>query len=259
LKTFPKFLAFLLASALYAHADQVIMKDGTVYKGKIQVENGKAILIGNPPFDPTAYLLETKDIEKVIYEEYRLSPPAERRRGLQFESRINGNVFSSDELSLGTAPSLYVGAGFRIHPFVELDGGLDWTPGLHASTGLGVSDNATPPHTRGYQDFHMLRGVFTTRLYPFFQKHWSWEPYLLGGYSWGRLTPSGSGDTLTGSGWLAGAGAMVPLTRHIFLEGRFAYESLSFDSINFLGQDGTLRPAIGESDYTFSLGISWRL
>lgn len=40
-----------------AHADQVIMKDGTVYKGKIQIDTDKAVLIGNPPFDPTSYML----------------------------------------------------------------------------------------------------------------------------------------------------------------------------------------------------------
>jgi len=235
------------------------MKDGTVYKGKIQVDNGKAILIGNPPFDPTAYLLENKDIDKVIYEEYRQPPPAERKRGLQLETRVNGDVLSSSQLPLRAAPSLYVGAGFRVHPLIELDGGLDWAPDLYSSRGLLIATSGASAQSRGYQDFHMLRGVFAGRIYPFYQKSWKAEPYLTAGYSLGRLTPSGSGDTLKGAGWLIGFGALYPLTTHVFLEGRFAYEALSFDTINFLGQDGTLNPSIDEKNYTFSLGISWRL
>src|ERR1035438_9370153 len=94
-----RFIAFLALALSPAFADQVIMKDGTVYKGKIQIDTDKAVLIGNPPFDPTAYLLKTEDIEKIIYEEYRLSPPAERKRGFTTEVRVNGHVSSSDQLS----------------------------------------------------------------------------------------------------------------------------------------------------------------
>src|ERR1041384_8855642 len=78
-------------------ADQVIMKDGTVYKGKILIDTDKAILIGNPPFDPNSYLLQSEDIDKIIYERYKPNPPAERKRGLTFESRLTGNVFASDQ------------------------------------------------------------------------------------------------------------------------------------------------------------------
>lgn len=235
------------------------MKDGTVYTGKIQVDNGKSILIGNPPFDPNAYLLDYKDIDKVVYEEYHLSPPATRKRGLQLEARVNGNAYSSDQLPLKTAPSLYLGAGFRMHPLIEIDGGVDWAPGLRAKTPFNLSNNATPPQNRAYQDFHMWRGVFTTRLYPFYKETWRVEPYALAGYSWGRLTPSGSGDTFKGGGWSAGAGAIMPLATHLFLEGRVAYESLSFNDVSFLGESGTLNPAVDEHAFTFSLGVSWRL
>src|SRR5882672_3628978 len=96
----------------YAFADQVIMKDGTVYKGKILIDTDKAILIGNPPFDPNSYLLQAEDIEKIIYEEYHPNPPAMRKRGLTFETALNGHITSSDQQSLGPAPSLYVGMGF---------------------------------------------------------------------------------------------------------------------------------------------------
>jgi hypothetical protein len=241
-------------------ADQVIMKDGTVYKGKIQIDNGKAILIGNPPFDPTAYVLENKDIEKVIYEEYHMNPPAERRRGLLIETRLDGVISSSDELPLGAAPALYLGAGFRVHPLLEFDGGFSWAPSLSAKFPLQISDTATPPNVRRYEDFHMLRGVFAGRIYPFYKKPWKWEPYVTAGYSWGHLTPSGAGDdTLSGGGWLAGFGAHYPLSTHFFVDGRFAYESLNIDKINFLGHDGTLNPSVDQKNYVLSLGLSWRL
>jgi len=242
-----------------AHADQVIMKDGTVYKGKIQIDNGKAILIGNPPFDPNAYLLENKDIDKVVYEEYHLNPPAQRRRGLLVETRLNGMVSSSDQLPLNPAPSLYVGAGFRFHPFVELDSGLNWAPELRGQRELSIRNTATPPQMRNYQDFHALHGIIAGRFYPFFQKPWKIEPYLTAGYLWGMLTPSGTNDSLKGSGWLTGFGAHYPLTTHFFLEGRFVYESLSYDTIHFMDQDGSLNPKVDENNYTFSVGISWRL
>src|SRR5207302_11488597 len=101
------FLALASLLSVRAWADQVIMKDGTVYKGKIMIDTDKAILIGNPPFDPNSYLLQSEDIEKIIYEEYHPNPPAERKRGLTFETRVNGNIYSSDALSEGPTPSLY--------------------------------------------------------------------------------------------------------------------------------------------------------
>ena len=116
-----RFIAFLALALAPALADQVIMKDGTVYKGKIQIDTDKAVLIGNPPFDPTAYLLKTEDIEKIIYEEYHPNPPAERKRGFTVETRVNGHVSSSDELSYGTAASVYAGLGFRLHPALEIN------------------------------------------------------------------------------------------------------------------------------------------
>src|SRR5262249_61422294 len=110
-----------------AMADQVIMKDGTVYKGKILIDTDKALLIRNPPFDPNSCLLQSEDIDKIIYEEYHPNPPAERKRGLTFETRLNGNVYSSDQLSSSAAPSLYAGMGFRVHPMLEINGGVNWT------------------------------------------------------------------------------------------------------------------------------------
>jgi hypothetical protein len=248
----------LLAFAwLPLHADQVIMKDGTVYKGKIMIDTDKAILIGNPPYDPTSYLLESKDIEKIIYEEYKPAPPAERRRGFVFESRIGGSGFSSSQLSLDPAVSLYAGAGFRVHPAFELEGGLEYVPAISANKGgLLVSDGTTE---RRYEHFWMYNGVIGGRLYPFFKKNWPIEPYVIAGYTWSRLLPNASGDSLKGSGWRIGFGAIKPLNTHWFLEARFLYESPTFDTIEFLGREGSIQPKVHEHRYGLFTGLSFRL
>ena len=250
-------LSAFFATISVSQADEVVMKDGTVYKGKIQIDTDKAILIGNPPYDPTSYLLETKDIYKIVYEEYKTPPPAERRRGFLMEGRLTGNFFSSSELSLSPAAGLYAGAGFRVHPLCEFDGGVEWTPSLNASDGgLSVSDGTT---NRRYEKFWAYNGTIGARLYPFFKKTWKTEPYVTAGYLWSRMTPNGSGDHLKGEGWRAGVGVLRPLTTHLFLEARLAFESLSYDEITFLGQDGQIDPEIREHRYEMGLGLSYRL
>lgn len=249
-------LVLLILALAPAWADQVIMKDGTVYKGKIMIDTDKAILIGNPPFDPNSYLLQAQDIEKIIYEEYHPNAPAERKRGLTFETRLGGNFSSSDELSLGPASSLYAGVGFRVHPMVELNGGLEWTPSEHARDAFSVSDGTT---TRRYEDFWQYSAVFTLRLYPFYDRKWKTEPYVAAGYLWSKQIPKGSGDSLKGSGWLLGFGAIRPVTTHLYLEARFAFEKLAYDTIDFLGREGGISPPIDRRNYSFSAGASYRL
>jgi hypothetical protein len=252
------YLLTLVLSA--ARADQVIMKDGTVYKGKILIDTDKAILIGNPPFDPNSYLLQSEDIEKVIYEEYHPNPPAERKRGLTFEGRLNGQVTSSDQLDTGPAPSLYAGVGFRVHPFFELNGGLDWMPFAHAGDPFTViNGTTTEATTRQYQDFWQYSAVFSARFYPFYKQKWKDEPYLVAGYSWSHEMPKGSGDSLKGLGWHIGFGAIRPLTTHIFLEGRFIYQKMTYDTIHFLGQEGNIDPNVVQHNYSVSIGASYRL
>lgn len=255
-----RFSLFALGSLLLftgkAQADKVIMKDGTVYKGKIQIDTDKAVLIGNPPFDPNSYLLESKDIQTIVYEQYHQSPPAERRRGLLLETRMSGNIFSSSDLSLHPAPGLYLGGGFRIHPMFEIDGGVESLPAVSAKSGLGVTD---PTTSRVYKRFYMYSGIVSGKIYPFFKNQkLSLEPFLVAGYRWTKLVPKASGDTLKGSGWHLGFGAMRPLTRHIFLEAQFLYERLTFDSIDFLGQQGNIRPVIIDNVYSLNLGASYR-
>src|SRR5262245_21199319 len=87
-------LAFtlLLIGVSGAHADKVITKDGKVYTGKIMIDSDKAILIGNPPFDPNSTLIQSEDIQTIVYEEYKPNAPAERKRGLTFDLALMGNA-----------------------------------------------------------------------------------------------------------------------------------------------------------------------
>lgn len=232
------------------------MKDGTVYKGKITVDTDKALIISNPPYDPESYMLETKDIEKIVYEEYKLLPPTQRKRGLATEISLKGQSISSHQIATGMTPGLYGGLSFRVHPVLELGGGLEWLPALSAKDPLPVSDGTT---TRIYEKYWMYSGVVMARVYPFFKKGWKTEPYLLGGYRFSKLLPKASGDSLTGSGWLTGAGAIHPLAEHWFLDGRLAYGQSSFGDISYLGQEGSLRPEIRQKSFEISLGLSFRL
>lgn len=232
------------------------MKDGTVYKGKIQVDTEKSILIGNPPYDPQAYLLATKDIEKIIYEEHQQLPPAERKRGWVGDVQLSGRMFQSKEVEPSVSPGLYGGLGFRVHPLMELSGGMEWLPALHAGTPLSVSDGTT---LRQYDTFWMYSGLVAGRVYPFYEKKWKTEPYVMGGYRWSHLIPKGSGDSLTGGGWLVGAGALYPLSTHWFMDGRLLYGKSSFGDIVFLGQNGSLNPKIRQTSFQAALGISYRL
>ncbi|MFA5976175.1 MAG: outer membrane beta-barrel protein [Elusimicrobiota bacterium] len=240
-----------------ARADQVIMKDGTVYKGKILIHAEKAILIGNPPFDPNSYLLENKDIDKIIFDEYHPNPPAERRRGFTSALHMTGQTFSSDELSLGTAAGLSGEIGFRVHPLVEIDGGMSWIPSLNSDDGILLSDGTV---ARQYKHFWLYGSVVSGRLYPFFnQKKWKLEPYVLAGYQWNRLIPKASGDRFQGNGWRFGAGALYPLSSHWFLDARLLFDDLSFDTVQFQGREGSVQPTVSQHLYALSTGISYRL
>lgn len=240
----------------HVSADKVIMKDGTVYKGKILIDTDKAILIGNPPFDPNSYLLESKDIQTIVYEEYRQPPPAERRRGFHVESHVSGNVFSGGEMSLSPSAGIYAGAGFRVHPAFELTGGWEWLPSVHSGSGLNVQDTTV---SRTYQSFFIHQAVVAGRIYPWWRNmKWVTEPFLTAGYRWSRLIPKGSGDSLHGAGWQVGAGAIRPLTKHLFLETQAAYQKITYDTVHFHGTEGTIQPEIAKKDFSFSAGLSYR-
>lgn len=243
-------------------ADKVITKDGKVYTGKILIDGDKAVLIGNPPFDPTSTLIKTEDIQTIVYEQYHPNDPAERRRGVSLDLNLLGNAYSSQELALHPAAGLRLGGGFRFHPLFEIGAGLSWVPALSASDGgFTVSDSTGPAaNSRNYEHFWQYAFDFTAKIYPFYAKtQWKTEPYIQAGYIWSHLIPNASGDSFKGGGWLLGFGAIRPLSKHLFLDGRFSYQDLSYDTVNFLGHDGTISPEIAQHTYSFSVGLSYRI
>ena len=250
-------LILVLGTVSLGRADQVIMKDGAVFKGKILKENSKLILIGNPPFDPKEHLLRTEDVEKIIYEEYKPLPPAERRFGFMLETQLIANFFSSPDLPLHPGAEFMIGGGIRVHPLLEIDGGLGWQPEASASNGgLSVSNTST---TRGYSSFGWTDRFIMGRVYPFYwKKSWKIEPYAMGGWAFTHLSGKGTDDTLMGDGWLVGVGAMRPVTNHWYVDGRVLVRHAHLDTIDFLNQEGGLQPAIDETITSVSLGLSYR-
>jgi hypothetical protein len=253
------FALFIVVSP--AFADKVITKDGKTYTGKILIDSDKAVLIGNPPFDPNSTLIQGEDIKTIIYEEYKPNAPAVRRRGITSDFRLSGNYFTSDELKLNPAAGLRLAGGFRFHPIIELEGGFDWLPSLTAKNGLAiVADTGAGLVSRRYESFGMYVFEIEAKLYPFGLKpSWKTEPYVHGGYGWSRLVPKASGDSLKGDGWLLGFGALRPLTKNLFLDVRFDYKSWSYDRVKFLGQEGAISPAIAEHQLGVSAGLSYRI
>ncbi len=129
-------------------------------------------------------------------------------------------------------------------------------PGLQAKNTFEVSNGTT---TRRYEDFEQYNFGFSIRVYPFYQKKWKTEPYLFSGAQWSRLSPKGSGDSLRGNGWQAGVGMLRPITQHLFLEGRLSYDSVTYDTIQFLGRKSGISPKVDQGAYSLQGGISYRL
>jgi hypothetical protein len=255
-------LCILMLGLSNSWADKVITKDGKTYTGKILIDTDKAVLIGNPPFDPNSTLIQGEDIKTIIYEEYRPNSPSERRRGVTMDFHVTGNASTSDELSVHPTAGLSLEGGFRFHPLFEIGAGASWLPEVTANGG-GVSVTGDPgngPVTRGYTSFWQYTLAVTGKIYPFYKKmKWKTEPYILTGYGWSHLIPKASGDSFQGGGWLLGGGAIYPLSTHVFLDGRFTYFHLAYDTVNFLGQEGSISPEIAQHQYSLAVGISYRI
>ena len=187
---------------LPAFADKVIMKDGKIYEGHIMGESAKSVLIRlNTQAKPT--FLHLEEVQTIVRESHPTEAPSEEAgRFASAEVMLLGQTFSGDTFNLHTAPGLGFAGGFRLHPAVELGAGLNLWPTLNGD--VTVSDGRT---LRGYEQFSAWSGGFHAKVFPFFrQKYPRWEPFLLGGYHWNRLTAKGSGDYFTGNSWWAGVG-----------------------------------------------------
>ncbi len=243
-------------------ADKVITKDGKVYTGKILIDTDKAVLIGNPPFDPESTLIQAEDIKTIVYEQYHQDPPAQRRRGVTLDLHASGNTYSSSVLSLNPAGGLSLDGGFRFHPLIEIGAGIQWVPSVSASGGDFTVSSSTSPgaSSRSYHSFWQYGLNVSGKLYPFYNKtKWKTEPYVLARYGSNHLIPKASGDSMQGAGWLLGVGAVRPVTTHLFVDGRFIYHHLAYDTVNFMGKEGTFSPEITEHQYALQLGLSYRI
>jgi hypothetical protein len=259
-KTDPwRLLLPLLLLAGAARADKIILKDGSVYEGRIMGESKRAVLISNPPLDPKPHFIELKDVATIVRERRPVEEPSpEEGRFASLSAGISGQAYSSNVFPFSPGPGFYVGGGFRVHPALELGGEFDFIPSL-SGAGLAVQDSVSRA-TREYESFYAYHGGFSAKAFPFYRAHripWRAEPYLTMGYHWNRLTPKASGDALTGKSIFGGAGVMIPWRRSLYWDVRFLYAHTSYDSIHFLGADGGLS-GVTLNSFELSAGLSYR-
>jgi hypothetical protein len=239
----------LFATPLFAA--KVIMRDGKIFEGKILAEPGGDVLIKTNPVDPRAKLLPQQEILSVVRDPVPQTSK-DPQRYLQAEAVLNGNVFSSWDLSMDPAASLWLGGGIRLHPVIELDAGLDWKPAMSGS--LTVSDGTAQ---RSYERFAAYSGGFALRIYPLYYRKDKIEPYGLFGYEWSRLVPKGSGDNLNGGGVKFGAGATWPIHGSLFLDTRLIYRRTRYSRIFFRQQEGDADPPVMNDSYSFGAGVAY--
>jgi hypothetical protein len=237
-----------------AWADKIIMKDGKIYEGHIMGETSRSVLISNPPLDPKPRFIELKDVLTLVRESHKEMRSAESDRAAVVEIGLAGNVFSSRDMPLDTAPGLHVGGGFRVHPLLELMGNFDWIPALSGE--LVITDGTT---TRSYESFYAYGGGFSAKVFPFFKRRdWRTEPYVTGGYRWNRLTPKASGDYLKGTTLEGGLGFLRPLRGHWYWGARFLYQYVSYDSVQFILRQGDLNSNIVVHTYSLGTELTYR-
>jgi hypothetical protein len=240
-------LAIVLVSAPL-FADQVIMKSGKIYKGRIMGETNKSLLIS----DPTPRFLPMSEIMTIVRE----SPPPDvkevPKRYVSVEAGLGPLFFLSRNLGLNVAPQLHFGGGFRLHPLVQVDGDADWMPA--ASGDLAIFNGQT---LRSYESLSALSGGFGLRVFPFGLRYWSIEPYVQAGYQWTRLAAKGSGgDALKGSLWRCAVGIEGPLSRKLFWDMRLVYSRVRLGEVHFLADDADLNDKIKNDSLGLRLGIA---
>jgi hypothetical protein len=240
-----------LTMSLPVYGAKVIMKDGKIYEGKIIAEPDGDVLIRTRPVEPRATLLPASEILTVVRDPVS-HPPVDPQRYWEAELLASGNVFSSRDISMDPTAGLWLGGGMRLFPVIQLDAGLDWKPAINGS--VAISNGTTQ---RDYEHFTSITGGFSGRIFPFYQRHWKIEPYLLGGYEWSRLTPKGSGDSLSGEGPKLGFGISWPLRRSWFLESRFIYRRIRYDRLDFLGLKSDVSPVVMNDNYSFGAGVAY--
>ncbi len=247
-------LILLLVPFSRAQADKVIMKDGKIYEGHVMGETNHAILFSGNPLDPTPRFIPLAEVQTIVRTRRpREATSADAFRFVSTELLLTGNFFTSDRLSLHDAAGLSASGGFRIFRFLELDADATWIPSTAGQ--LIVTDGT---NTRAYESFFTYSSGFSVRLFPAYNRPtWPVQLYLLTGYTWDRVIPKGSGDSLKGTSLLGGVGISRPLGPHLMLEGRFIYRRSAYDHVDFLGRQGDLDQTIHLSDYVLSSGLAY--
>lgn len=243
----------LILLALTASADQVIMKDGKIYVGRVMGEGSRSILLSQPGQPPK--FIELSDVMTIVREKNPEIPNPDRDRQIHLELAFAGNFNTSNQMSVSHAPGLAAVGGFRLHPLIQFEGGMDWTP--EVSGELAISDGTL---LRRYEHFYTWGGGFGLRAYPL-ALVWksSWEPYLSGGYRWARLNAKASGDFLKGDSWNMALGISKALGRHLYWENRLVYQKASFEKVQFILREGSLNPSIEIDTWSLQTGLSLRL
>jgi hypothetical protein len=208
------FLAALFLLPSFLRADQVIMKSGKIYKGRIMGETNRMLLFRDTR-EAEPRFLAVPDILTIVRESRPAARTVEPKRYVVGELGISGAFFTARRLASAPGGALHLGGGFRLHPLVEVDGDLDWFPSL--SGGLGITDGA---RFRGYERFWAYDGGFFARVFPTGLRDWRTEPYLLAGYQWSHWVPKESGDSLKGNVWRFGGGVQRPLWGALFWDAR---------------------------------------
>lgn len=254
MRTASVFFALAVLLAVPALADKVIMRDGKIYEGKIMGETSDAVLISNPPKDPTPRFLQTRDILTLVRESRKPEPPSDRTFLPTIGVLFDGNFFSGTTLPFDAAPGFQLNAGFRIHSAFELDASFHSEPALSAA--VDVKDNNTV--LRSYSRFGQYGGGFNGRYFPFFRRtHWRAEPYLLAGFEWTRLFPKAASDYFSGTSYLVGLGTTYELHKPWYWDARFTYRHTHYGHIQILGSGADLSH-VWSDDYLLSTGVSYR-
>jgi hypothetical protein len=250
------FAGLFWACAGPVRADKILMKDGKIYDGRIMGETSRTVLIrlSNPDAKPV--FLNLSDVQTVIHD--RQSPETlspEAGRFAQLSLLVSGTHFSSRTLGFGWASGLTFEGGFRVHPALELGAGLDLWPAL---SGQVAVENTQSQTVRGYQAFYAYSGGFHAKVFPFFKKSLNrFEPYVIGGYHWDRVTPKGSGDYFSGTSWLTGVGVHWRWTPAIAFEARVLYRRSGFDTVKFQSGTGDIS-GVHQDSVSFGTGVAYR-
>jgi hypothetical protein len=241
-------------AAATSFADKLLMKDGRIFDGHIMGETHRSILFRPNTPGAKPFFVSLTEVQTVVRESRPAEEPSsEVGRFGQIETLLTGSMFSSGKLPFHAAPGLDVGAGFRLHPSTELGAVLGLWPSLYGT--VSVSDGS---NIREYDTYSAYAGGFYAKFFPLFRNRYARaEPYLIGGYRWNHLTPKGTDDYFTGTSWQLGGGVSWVWWKPVYVETRFVYQHVSYDTVRFQFGQGDIN-GVTQGIYTLGVGLAYR-